>query len=283
MALLASFQLCKWNPSVGSWQTEYHNHTISHFPNTVSHRDRDCCKCDRKPTNAGQSRQCCLSSHFEYKMTKTSKVTNSASQTTVVALSFFLIALLILLFFLYKYLNKKANGKYTVQRIVYREGGLRDRARAASVAVGNRLGVQLWPQSDADQNEDDGEDDEEMGQLNSNGDEGSDNDEEEEEEATENGDDQKSESAEGLDKSKGSPENTSEDSSGDEEEPLIESESKSEAGKTEEPEAAEAQEEKEEPSGPVVVNLNQFSGGVLWSGEDKSQDIERGESDITEF
>ncbi|XP_072314615.1 uncharacterized protein [Eucyclogobius newberryi] len=196
------------------------------------------------------------------------------SHPTFVALSFFLAALIILLFFLYKYLNKEANGKYTVQRIVYREGGLRDRAREATVALGNRLGIQLWPQSETDPDEANEEGEEER-QESSNGDDCSDEDDSVKVNM------QESDSSAGLHNAKRSSEPNSVDSSDEEEQPLVkhEAEPKEEAGKAEEPAADEAQEDNRETSGPMVINLNPFAGSVHWSEEAGDKDSD----DVTEL
>ncbi|XP_040036616.2 uncharacterized protein LOC120821736 [Gasterosteus aculeatus] len=94
---------------------------------------------------------------------------------TVLVLSLCLIGLLLLLFFFYKMLNREAKGEYTVRRLVYKDGGVRDRVRGASLALGTRLGVRLWPWSDADE---DGEEmrevEDEEGQLEEGGSQSSD-------------------------------------------------------------------------------------------------------------
>lgn len=198
-------------------------------------------------------------------------VHNSVTHTTVLVLCFILVTLLILLFFLYKYLNKEANGKYTVRRVVYRKGGLRDRARGAAVALGNRLGVQLWPKSDTDEDEENGEDEEEANS------EGSSSSSDEDEV-----DEMKSGSTARADNAKGSSgdgsESSSETSSDEEEhaEARPEPESKAEAAETEGVRGEDVPQNKAgETSAPIVINLNQFSGSVVWSGEDN------GEGDVT--
>lgn len=203
-------------------------------------------------------------------MEENGEVNNLVSHTTILVLFFILAALLILLFFLYKYLNKEANGKYTVRRVVYRKGGLRDRARGAAVALGNRLGVQLWPQSDTDQDEENGEDEEE---TNSEGNNSSD-----EVNDAAQVDKRKSGSVAEDDNAKGGSGDGSESSADDEEqtEARPEPESKPEAAETEEAKDEDVQENKAgETSAPIVISLNQFSGSVLWSGE------ENGEGDVT--
>ncbi|KAJ0006584.1 hypothetical protein NQD34_013857 [Periophthalmus magnuspinnatus] len=206
------------------------------------------------------------------KMKEDGELINLVTHTTILALFFFLVALLILLFFLYKYLNREANGKYTVQRIVFREGGLRDRARDATVAVATRLGVPLGHQRGPDSSEEDeAYGDEEEGRVNSNGTNGRDEDEDEAEQV----DKQKSDSEGELNDVKGKSEDNSAESSDEEQQPLVEPapEPKAEAGKVEEPAAGEEEEDKLVMSGPIVINLNQFSGSVQWSEEDGDKGV----------
>uniref|UniRef100_A0A8C9XK53 Si:ch211-119e14.1 n=1 Tax=Sander lucioperca TaxID=283035 RepID=A0A8C9XK53_SANLU len=61
-----------------------------------------------------------------------------SSLYTVLILFFCLIGLISLLIFLYKKLNREANGEYTVRRLVYKEGGIRDRVRGTALALGTR-------------------------------------------------------------------------------------------------------------------------------------------------
>lgn len=75
----------------------------------------------------------------------------ATSTPTVIGLTFFLIVLIILLVFLYKKLNWDTDGEYTIQRIIFKEGGVRDQVRGAVRGVETRLGVQLWPGSDFDE------------------------------------------------------------------------------------------------------------------------------------
>lgn len=109
------------------------------------------------------------------------------STPTVLILVFLLVCLVILLILFYKKLNKESEGKYTIRRMVYKEGGLRDRVRGAAVFLGDRLGVQLWPNSES------GEDGEEMqefgdeeGQTREHSSQGCDNEEDEQEEEEDN-------------------------------------------------------------------------------------------------
>ncbi|XP_053716632.1 uncharacterized protein si:ch211-119e14.1 [Synchiropus splendidus] len=71
------------------------------------------------------------------------------SNATVAILTICLVALIGLLVFFYFYLNKEANDEYTIHQLVYKQGGLRDHLRDATLALEGRLGVQLWPRNDS--------------------------------------------------------------------------------------------------------------------------------------
>lgn len=75
------------------------------------------------------------------------------ADTTVMALSFSLIILIVLLVFFYKKLNREANKKYTIRHMVHKQGGVRDRVRGAVLVVETNLGVQLWPRSEDEEEE----------------------------------------------------------------------------------------------------------------------------------
>lgn len=156
--------------------------------------------------------------------------------------------------------------------MVYKEGGIRDRVRGAALALGTRLGVQLWPRSDTDE---DGEEMQEVqdeeGQLQEGSSQGSDSEEEEEQCGETKG--------KGSDSSD---DNSSlEDSEGGEQTRLTDqSEAKGETGeKGEEREKAGDGDGKGEESGGagLLINLKQFSGSATWSeeggGEGKEGDM----------
>ncbi|XP_039679091.1 uncharacterized protein si:ch211-119e14.1 [Perca fluviatilis] len=197
------------------------------------------------------------------------------STQTVLILFFCLIGLIALLIFLYKKLNREANGEYTVRRLVYKEGGIRDRVRGTALALGTRFGVQLWPQSDT------GEDEEEMQEVGSQdvqSDEGgsqgsySEGDDQEEEEEEEEDDD--------VEKC-GKGGDTSDDNSN-----LEGSEAGEQARQTDQEEAKGDTKEKvgdEEGKGEasggagLLIDLKPFSGSAIWSeeegGEGKDSDL----------
>ncbi|XP_056156541.1 uncharacterized protein si:ch211-119e14.1 [Lampris incognitus] len=70
---------------------------------------------------------------------------NNPSFQIVLTLTLLLAVLVMLLIFMYKKLNKDTNGQYTIRRMIYKEGGVRDRMRSAAMALESFLGIQLWP------------------------------------------------------------------------------------------------------------------------------------------
>lgn len=200
------------------------------------------------------------------------KVYYEVSNSTILVLFFLLAILLILLFVMYKYLNREAHGKYTIRRIVYREGGLRDRVRGTAITFGNRLGVQLWPQSDADLDEENGDecdDDDDDAQVNS----GNEEEENSDEDDTMQDDEPKTDAKDELNAEKEESKKAI-DSSDEEEEaeaPEV-TEVKLEIEPVKTVELGSDIQARVETSGPIVINLNQLSGGVIWSEEDGGGD-----------
>ena len=194
---------------------------------------------------------------------------SSSSTVTVPILLVCLLVLVLLLIVFYKILNKEAEGEYTIRRIVYKEGGVRDRVRGAALALETRLGVQLWPRSESE------EDGEEMQDM------------EDEEGRVEEGDSQgydseggDQEDSEGGNQEQGEGGDTSDDNSS-----LEDSEAGEQTRLTEEPEKGEEKEEKdgegkgEASGGPgLLIDLHQFSGSAIWSEEGASVSKE---SDVT--
>lgn len=205
-----------------------------------------------------------LSSLFPTDMTE-----SSSSAVTVPVLLVCLLVLVLLLVLFYKILNKEAEGEYTIRRIVYKEGGVRDRVRGAALALETRLGVQLWPRSESE------EDGEEMQDM------------EDEEGRVEEGDSQgydseggDQEDSEGGNQEQGEGGDTSGDNSS-----LEDSEAGERTRLTDEPEKGEEKEEKdgegkgEESGGAgLLIDLHQFSGSAIWSEEGASVSKE---SDVT--
>lgn len=188
-----------------------------------------------------------------------------SSTWTLVILFFLLVGLVMLLIFLYKKLNRESNGEYTIWRMVYKEGGVRDQVRGAALALETRLGVQLWPHSDTEEYGSEMQEiqDEEMEKG---GSQGSDSE----------GDDHKEEdNVEQCGKTEGKESGTSDDDSS-----LEGSEAGERTRLTDQPERAEKGEEKEERVGDgegkgetsrgagLLIDLKQFSGSAIWSEEE---------------
>ncbi|XP_068569361.1 YTH domain-containing protein 1 [Cebidichthys violaceus] len=202
---------------------------------------------------------------------------SNAATRTVLILLFCLLGLLVLLFFLYKKLNREANGEYTVRRMVYKEGGVRDRVRGAALALGTRLGVQLWPQSDTDE---DGEEMQEVqdeeGQVEEGGSQGSDSegddqeDEEEEEEEEEECGGAKGEGGDIRD-------NSSVESLEAEEQDRLMDQAEAEGQTGEKVGDGEGTGEAKGGAG-LVIDLKHFSGSAIWSEEKGDMAID---SDVT--
>lgn len=203
-------------------------------------------------------------------------MTESKSLMTILILLIFLLGLMILLFFLYKKLNREADGKYTIENMVYKEGGIRDRVRGAALAVGTRLGVQLW--SD-DKTEEDGEEMQEIqdeeGQVENGGRQGSDSEGDDQEE----GDDSTNQGDETTGKEDTSDDDNNDDvivsesSKQEEEGQLIEQEALkggTEKDKVEKVREGEGQAEASGGAG-VLIDLKQFSGSAIWSEEGAGQ------------
>lgn len=189
------------------------------------------------------------------------------SNLRVAILFVFLVLLFVLLVFLYKKLNQLANGQYTIQRIMYKEGGVRDQARGVALAVGTRLGIQLWHSGDSDKSgEEMQEIHDEEGEMERGGSEGSEEEAEEEQ------------CSDTVSRDSG----TSEDDSG--------SEAGEDARLMGQPEEAEATEEGVEKergeegkgdasgSAELAIDLKQFSGSAIWSEEQMAE-----KNDVTQL
>ncbi|KAK2860601.1 hypothetical protein Q7C36_004767 [Tachysurus vachellii] len=91
--------------------------------------------------------------------------TSSDSTVPVLILFFILVILLIVLFYLYKRLNHETKDQYTIQRLVFSEGGLRDRVMRGIAVVEARIDNMRSQAHDEEQalssNEDGGVDKEE--------------------------------------------------------------------------------------------------------------------------
>lgn len=192
----------------------------------------------------------------------------NSSTSTVVILFIFLVGLIILLILMYKKLNQEADGEYTIRRMVYKEGGVRDQVRIAAVALGTRLGVQLWHGGDSDKGEEEMQEiQDEEGEMERGGSQGSDSEEEEREE--ENNEEQCG-------------------GTGRKDSDTSDNDTGSEAGETtrltgqqEKEEDVEEKVEKERDgegkaessrSAELSIDLKQFSGSAIWS-EDQMGEV----------
>lgn len=198
----------------------------------------------------------------------------SPSNKIVLILFFFLlVALIVLLIFLYKKLNKEANGEYTIRRMVYKEGGVRDRMRGAAMALESRLGVQLWPRSGSDEDGEEMQDiRDEEGEVEGGSSQGSDSE----------GDDQEKEEEDEEQSERGgtSDDNSSLASSEAGEQTRLQEppKGKGETGvgkENEEKADGEGKGEASERAG-LSLNLNQLTGSAIWfeeGGKGKDSDV----------
>ncbi|XP_043099660.1 acidic leucine-rich nuclear phosphoprotein 32 family member B [Puntigrus tetrazona] len=184
--------------------------------------------------------------------------TSVKDNTPIVITLFFLwIILVLVLLYFYKKLNADTNGQYTVQRMLFAPGGLRDRLRQGVGVVENRLGVHIWPQQRDDEENIGGHDEE---------------DEEGEEEDKQND----SYTEEGEQQEQDDDRNDSSDdySSVDlRERAKMQAEKKEEKEERKETEAAgeedKCQEVKDTEKVELLVDLKPFTGSAIWSEENK--------------
>ncbi|XP_026184953.1 DEAD-box ATP-dependent RNA helicase 28-like [Mastacembelus armatus] len=194
----------------------------------------------------------------------------------VLTLFFILLCLIFLLIFLYKKLNKEAEGEYTVRNMYYKEGGIRDQVRGAVQGLETRLGVRLGHDNDTED-----EDGEEMQEIHD--EEGKVEDGSSQESDSEGEDqDERDDDTETCSKTKG-------DEASEVNSSFEGSESGEQAGLMDHTEETEIEEKKEETGEKMVegagkgeasggagllIDLNQFSGSVTWSEEvGKEKDV----------
>lgn len=187
----------------------------------------------------------------------------STSTRTVVILLFCLIGLIVLLVFLYKKLNQEANGEYTIQHLVYKEGGIRDVVRGAALTLWAHIRLQMRPERDADGCESQDE------EMNLGGSQGSDSEGDYHEEE---------DNVEQCSKTEGSKDDTS-----DEDSSLEDAEAGEQTKLTDQPEQVEKGEEKLEKvedregrgeasrGAGLLIDLKHFSGSAIWSEEGVSE------------
>ncbi|XP_034020844.1 uncharacterized protein si:ch211-119e14.1 [Thalassophryne amazonica] len=202
------------------------------------------------------------------------KVMSTSSTHIVLILFFFLVFLIVVLIILYKKLNRETNGEYTIRRMVYKEGGIRDWMRGSIMVLETHLGVRLWPRGDENS---DGEEVEEM---------------QDEEKKVENrsprsstkGAEQEENGVAVCGEMKGDKGDTSDDTSSleslnAEEQTKLVNQPEME-GETEEMGEQVEEKDKGEVSGGtgLLIDLKQFSGSAIWSEENKE---EGKDSDVT--
>ncbi|XP_076829442.1 uncharacterized protein LOC143475470 [Brachyhypopomus gauderio] len=195
----------------------------------------------------------------------------SAHKTTVlVVLSCLLIVLLLLLLYFYKRLNRDTDDQYSVQRLVFRPGGLRDRVMQGARAVESRvrdLRSRLQPQDEEEGNYEDNEDGSAGGKKGEadKGHTGDDSMEDDIEGPEENSSDDYS-SIDLRERAKQNNTKDEEQNEGEQNE-----ESKDGAGKNE---SKESEEVTNEERVGLLIDLKSFSGSAIWSEE-------RAESSVT--
>ncbi|XP_026122410.1 high mobility group nucleosome-binding domain-containing protein 5-like [Carassius auratus] len=191
---------------------------------------------------------------------------NEADNTAVViALLFIWIILVLAFLYFYKKLNTDTNGQYTVQRIVFAPGGLRDRLRQGVGAVENRLGVHIWPQQRDDEETIGGPDKEDEGGEGQDKQNDSYTEEGEQQEHDDDRDDSSDDysSVDLRERAKMQAEKKEEDKAEEDKEKLKEGEAAA-AGKEETSEEVKNAEKVE-----LLVDLKPFAGSAIWSEENK--------------
>uniref|UniRef100_UPI003F9FD93E si:ch211-119e14.1 n=1 Tax=Danio rerio TaxID=7955 RepID=UPI003F9FD93E len=189
------------------------------------------------------------------------------STPTVLALLFIWVILVLALVYFYRKLNTETNGQYTVQRMVFAPGGLRDQLRQGVGVVENRFDVHIWPQPREDEENirDKDEDDE--------NDQDKQNDtctEEREQENQEDKDEDSSSDYSSVDLRERAKMqkagNKNEEKEDEEEKPKEEVEKKEE-----EVEDDKAEDVKKEEKVGLLVDLKPFTGSAIWSEESKEK------------
>ncbi|XP_060922330.1 uncharacterized protein si:ch211-119e14.1 [Limanda limanda] len=176
------------------------------------------------------------------------------STVNIMILSFILVALLLLLFFLYMKLNQENNDEFTIMRMLFKEGGIRDQARVAAIALGTGIRVRLCPGSDPL------EEGEEMQEVR------------DEEGQVEEGGSQWGDSEVGSQEEEGKGDNVSHDTSSSEglkageQTRLTDQPEVNVEGEREEEEEVASRGEERGGAG-LLIDLKQFAGSAIWSEE----------------
>ncbi|XP_067117826.1 AP-3 complex subunit beta-1 isoform X1 [Osmerus mordax] len=190
----------------------------------------------------------------------------TTSDRVVVTLCFLLVFLILLLAYLYMKLNRETSGQYTLRRMVYREGGVRDRVRGGVRTLETRLGRRLWPLNENEE-EIEGEESEEerdveegskRGESEGEGDEGDDSSDDYSslEGCNLRGRAGGAQEREGRRESKGS----------------MESEDKKDGAREDGGVKAGLEEGEGNRGGDLQIGLKHFSGSATWSEEQKKQE-----------
>ncbi|XP_067308097.1 protein tyrosine phosphatase receptor type C-associated protein [Pseudorasbora parva] len=184
------------------------------------------------------------------------------STPTVLVLLVILIILAVALVYFYKKLNADTNGQYTVQRMVFAPGGLRDRLRQGVGVVENRFGVHIWPQP-RDDEENIGDNDEEGGDHDKQNDSYAEGEQQENDDGGDDSSDYSSVDLRERAKMQMEEKNEAEE----------EKEKQKEEKKEEEAAAGgedRSKEVKNEEKVGLLVDLKPFTGSAIWSEESKN-------------
>lgn len=202
---------------------------------------------------------------------------------TVLTLFFILVLLILLLVYLYKRLNRDSNGQYTVHRMVYKQGGVRDQLRRAVRVLEGWLNVRLWPRGEEEEYEvneetkDLVEQDKDVESVGKRAESEEENDEEEnyeKERDEENGDGSSDDcsSQQGSDLGQIA---TAEVSRLSEREMIVKRDALGE-NKQDEEEQSDSEEDNRSGGAGLQIHLKQCAGSAIWSEG-------KGEDDVTAF
>lgn len=199
---------------------------------------------------------------------------DGGSTLTILILCLILVLLVLLLLYLYKRLNNETKDEYTIQRLVFSEGGLRDRVRQGIAEVQTRIGDRIRSQPlDEEQalsNNEDGNSgrEEERDEEEDAGQGQRENENKTEEKEEEHQDHDSSDDYSSIDLRERVKQNNS-----NEEEMKEDEQEKQEVAKDEGKRDDNKQEEdvKNEERVGLLVDLKAFSGSAIWSEEKKEE------------
>ena len=167
-------------------------------------------------------------------------------------------------------LNRETSGQYTLRRMVYKEGGVRDRVRGGVGILETRLGRRLWPLNENEE-EVEGEESEDERDVEEGSKRGESEGEEEKEE--DEGDDSSNDysSLEGCNL-RGRAEGAEEREGRRESMGKMERQEKKDEAREDGGVKAGAEEGEGNRGGDLQIGLKHFSGSANWSEEKKKQD-----------